>query len=479
MLPLKMEEICLAVKGAWAARATSCTPYAGSACCADSNASAVISAVTTDTRKPCPGGLFVALRGERFDAHDFLAQAADALCVGAMIERRAAISADVLARFPAGVIAVDDTLLALGALAKAYRQRLAGKIISITGSNGKTTVKRMVHHILSRRIQGIASPKSFNNNIGVPLTLLSAGGDDAYVICETGTNAPGEIATLGEIAHPDIAVITSVSQTHLEKLIDIEHVASEKASLLGSLKPGGIGIVLADNVVLTEAVKAYPVPLRRFGWDASAEYRLEGYEPTEGGGRFQMAGRWYTLAVPGRHMASNAMAAVAVAAEFGFAATDAAEALADYRSEDMRLQVIQAGAVRIINDAYNANPASMAAGADAMASFPASRRVLVAGDMLELGPRSQQFHEQVGRAIAQAGVDFVIGVGKLGRQIARGSAGAGVRSCEIADIEQAVRDVPGLLHAGDGVLIKGSRGSAMERLIEPIQRAFGDGQAKR
>jgi UDP-N-acetylmuramoyl-tripeptide--D-alanyl-D-alanine ligase len=351
---------------------------------------------------------------------------------------------------------------------------LPGTVISITGSNGKTTVKRMVAHILSRHLAGLASPKSFNNNIGVPLTLLSAGPEDKYVICETGSNAPGEIATLAAIERPDIAVITSVGETHLEKLIDIEHVAAEKASLLGSLDPRGLAIVNADSIPLERALRGYSCRMIRFGRSEKADVRLTGFEPTEGGCRFQLNGRrWFDLAVPGEHMACNALAAIAVAQRLGFEQDQAGEALADYRGEEMRLQMIQAGSVRIINDAYNANPASMAAAAASLASYSAQRKVVVAGDMRELGPQGVALHAAVGDKMAHAGVDLVIGVGLLGRHIASGAQRAGASTAQIDTVEEACRKLPALLREGDLVLIKGSRGMKMERLVEPIQAAFG------
>ena len=430
--------------------------------------------VSTDSRTAGSDNLFVALRGEKFDGHDFLAQAAAAGCIAAIVDGDASLDDDVLSQFTGGVIGVTDTTAALGDLATYYRKSLAATVVAVTGSNGKTTVKGMIHHILSGRLKGTASPASYNNAIGVPLTLLSSGTGDDYVICEVGTNAPGEIADLARIVRPDVAVITSVAQVHLAGLGDLEHVAAEKAALLDALAPGGMAVVWADSEPLTRAVRAYEAKLIRFGADDSAELRMTGYEPTGGGGRFELNGRlWVDLAVPGRHNALNALAAIAVARRFGLDAAAAAAALGDYAGQEMRLQPIKAGAVTIINDAYNANPASLLAGAEAMASFPGKRRVVVAGDMLELGPAGEALHRQAGESLVKAGVDLVIGVGPLGRHIAAGAAAAGnIEAEEIKSVRLACKNLPGMLKRGDVVLLKGSRLTAMDRLVAPIRAAF-------
>ena len=433
--------------------------------------SGTVSGVSTDSRAPGRGRMFIALRGAKFDGSRFLPDAASAGCTAALVRQDAVIEQAVLERFPGGVIGVNDTLSALGDLARDVRGRMTATVVAVTGSNGKTTVKRMIHHILARRLKGSASPKSFNNNIGVPLTLLAVAPDDEYVVCELGSNALGEIGALTAIARPDIAVITSIGEVHLEGLIDLEHVAAEKASILDALPEAGLGVVWADSPELERAARQYSARLVRFGRGEQADLRLTGYEPRLGGGRFELNGRaWFELPIPGPHMAQNALAAVAVAQRFGFSQDEAAGALADFVGEDMRLQEIKAGGLTIINDAYNANPASMRAAGESLASY-AGRRVLVAGDMLELEPRSVELHNSTGQALARAGVDLVVGVGRLGQYIAAGARAAGGEALAIATVEEACRSVPALLRAGDVVLVKGSRGAAMERLIEPLRAA--------
>ncbi len=452
------EEIRRAVRGRWRWPADSVTVHS----------------VSTDTRTAGGGEVFVALRGDKFDAHDFLDQAASAGCTAAVVDMDFPIDEALLKRFTGGVIGVSDTTVALGDLAAEVRKHLPATIVAVTGSNGKTTVKRMIDHILSTRLNGLAGIKSFNNAVGVPLTLFATQAEHDYVICELGTSAPGEIASLTRIVRPDVAVITSVGPAHLEKLRSVEHVAIEKASLLTWLSPTGVAVVWADSEALERSLKAYDARLIRFGTSGGAELRLTGYEPVPGGGRFELNGRrWVDLPVPGEHNALNALAAIAVAQRFGFDQDEAASALADFAGEDMRLTPMQAGSVTIINDAYNANPASLAAATGSLASFDGKRRVVVAGDMRQLGPDSVELHLAAGRQVARSGADLVIGVGPLGRHIAAGAAEVDATATEqIGSVKIAARKLPGLLKAGDLVLLKGSRAMEMEKLVGPIRSAF-------
>lgn len=465
MIPMTLEEIAAATDGRR-------LPLRGG----EGRAIPLVRSVSSDTRSAKAGDLFFALRGANFDGHDFLPQAAEAGCAAAVVARER-LGAEAEAMFPGGLIAVADTTAALNALAAHHRRKARAKVIAVTGSNGKTTVKLMVHHVLSGRLKGSCSPKSFNNNIGVPLTLLSVEDDD-YVVCELGTNAPGEIAALGAVARPDLAVITSVSSTHLEKLGSLEGVAAEKASILGCLAEGGAAVVWADSDVLEQSMRRYEGPVVRFGESPRADFRLTGYQSAGLAGRFEVNGSlWVALALPGRHNAVNALASLAVARHFGIAPAEAAASLGGFRGAEMRLQWIHAGSVTIINDAYNANPASMLAAADVLAEAPASRRVMIVGDMRELGSRQRQLHLQTGVDIAARTVDLLIGVGSLGRYIALGAAEAGIQTAAFETLTDACRGIPALLRAGDAVLVKGSRAMGMEKLIEPIRAAFAQGAA--
>jgi UDP-N-acetylmuramoyl-tripeptide--D-alanyl-D-alanine ligase len=461
--PLTPEEIRLAVKGTWLA-----TPP-----------DVMIEGVSTDTRTAGPGDLFVAIRGERFDGHDFLPQAAEAGCIAAVVERDRPVGPEVARLFGCGVLAVDDTTEALGRLGAYHRHVTAATAIGVTGSNGKTTVKRMLHHVLRTRLRGTCSPKSFNNAIGVPLTLLGATPGDDYVVCEVGSSAPGEVAALARLVRPQVGVVTSVGEAHLAGLGSLEQVAAEKASILGELADGGLGVVWADSEALDRAARAHDVRQVRFGESESADVRLTGYKPTETGCRLEINGRLRAdLPVGGRHNAVNALAAIAAAQRLGFEREEAATVLASYEPADMRTQRIDAGAIVVINDAYNANPASMLAAARLLAETDARRRVFIAGDMRELGADEVALHERTGRELATTGLDLLIGVGKLGRYIAGAAADAGTPAEMFDSVDEAAA-VTALLRAGDTVLVKGSRAMRMERLIEPILAAFAPDEADR
>jgi len=461
MKVLAVEDIRRAVLGRWVSRGPE---------------GATVKRVSTDTRTAGAGDLFVALKGERFDGQTFLAQAARAGCVAAIVPRDAPIPPELANAFPGGLIGVEDTTAALGELAAWYRRQVSATVVAVTGSNGKTTVKLMIRHILAKRLTGSCSPKSFNNSVGVPLTLLAVKPGDDYAVCEVGSNAPGEVAALGRIVQPDIAVITSVGPTHLEKLLSVEKVAVEKASLLQTLGKEGLAVVWSDSEWLDRALRAYDQRQIRFGESDSADLRLTAYEPVGAGQRFQLNGRfWVDLPVPGRHNAMNALAAIAVAQRFSFRQEEAIAALADFSGPEMRLQWVSLGELTVLNDAYNANPASVAAAAEVLADAQGRRKVMVAGDMRELGPQAQEMHELMGRDLARRKIDLLIGVGGLGRYIAKGAAEAGLAAEAFDTVEDAGRAIAALLRPGDVVLLKGSRATAMERLLEPIRAAFGEG----
>ncbi len=461
MKSLPLAEICGAVNGRWLT--------VGRECC--------VGSVSIDSRTAGKGQLFFAIKGPSFDGHDFLSSAADSGCKAAVVDADAEISDEVTDKFEGGLIGVSDTVEALGALASFHR-KLTGdvSVIAVTGSAGKTTVKRMIHHILSSRLTGSASPKSFNNEIGVPLTLLGVSDGDDYVVCEIGTNHPGEVAALGEMTRPDVAVVTSVGPAHIGQFGTLEAIAQEKASLLGKLTPDGLAVILADSELLDSAIKSYSCPVVRFGESETAEFHLSGYQADGRGCRYQFNdGQWSRLALPGRHNATNALAAIAVAERFGFCAREAAEALADFVGDKMRLEWIEADSGGVINDAYNANPASVLAAAAALCDIAAKRRILVLGDMLEMGDDAEQIHRKLGRELIGLKLDLIIGVGALGSYVAEGASQAGGQAEALVSVESAGEAIGGLIAAGDVVLIKGSRAMRMERLVEPVRAALGKG----
>jgi len=463
MIPMSMDEIRRCVHGRWCSEGVD----------------VMIEGVSIDSRTANPGDLFIAIRGENFDGHDFLPAAAQAGCIGALVDIdgcQIGLAEENDRRFGAGMISVDDTIKALGLLAVEHRKNASvTTVIGVTGSNGKTTTKRMIDHILSRRFSGSGSPKSFNNNIGVPLTLLGVNRNDDYVVCELGSNAPGEIRHLTAMASPNIGVITSIGPTHLEKLGSIEQVAVEKASMLGLLADDALAVVWGDSDELNHSSRAFEGRMIKFGRSEQCQLRLSDYRAVGRGCVFEINGRLEVkLSVTGSHNALNAMAAIAVAQRMGVDPVDAAGELADFAGVPMRQEWIQAGPISIINDAYNANPSSLAAAGEVLSTAEGLRRVLIAGDMLELGDAAEDFHRQAGQRLGQSNVDLLIGVGALGRYIAIGAQDADVETLSFDSVEDILAEIVDLLQPGDAVLIKGSRSMGMERLVEAAVKGFED-----
>ena len=438
-------------------------------------AEAALAGIGTDSRSIEPGGVFCALRGERFDGHDYLRQAIDGGARLLVIDREEA-AAD-LPTDRCGVLLVRDTVAALGRLAAAYRKTLPGKVIAVTGSVGKTTTKQLIHACLSAKHTGSASPRSFNNHIGVPLTLLSAKPSDAYVVVEIGTNAPGEVGALGRIAQPDIAVITAVGPSHLDGLGDLDAVLREKASLLSHLREGGVAVVNGDVEGL-DAYRRIAPAMVTFGRSDACHLRLTDYRSEPEGASFEVNGRWsFRLSLLGEHNALNALAAIAVSRTMKLTEPVIADALAGAKPPAMRLEVQRLDGgdapVVLINDAYNASPASMAAALDVLRHSPTNgRRIAILGDMLELGERAPEFHRHLGEVVVEAGIDRVLFIGPLSMYAAEAVARRwdGSRSrIWPAWSDATAAEIAEHVEPGDTVLIKGSRAMGLERLIPAIQ----------
>ncbi len=432
--------------------------------------------LSIDSRTIKPGQAFLAIAGATFDGHDYLSQAGAAGAVLGIVERVPACAL----RPAMSVLQVPDTGKALLQLAGAYRRTLeTTKVVAVGGSNGKTTTTRLIAQLLACTLRGRSSPRSFNNAVGVPLTILSARRGDQYLVCEVGTNAPGEIAPLTACAQPDVGVITSIGREHLEGLGSVEGVLAEEVSLLDGLRSGGAAVITADSAPLTQRVLGDKTrnagrSVVRFGFASDADLRITACESGDAGTRFCINDRsWYTLPLAGRHNASNAAAAIAVARRLGVDDESIRGALAAARGAEMRLERQSAGGVEILNDAYNANPDSVLAALRAFDEcFPRAgaggRRVLVVGDMLELGSTGPDAHREIGDAIADMDVDLAVLVGELSRHAAERLARRWPASRFVSVVEgddAGMARVAGLLRPGDRVLLKASRRIALERIV--------------
>lgn len=432
--------------------------------------------VSTDSRDLQPGDLFIAIIGRNFDGHDFITAAMESGAAGILVSRPpdAAILAAATAA-SATILQCDDTIRGLNRLAAAYRRELRAKVIAVGGSNGKTTTKQIIHAVLSRRFAGVASPKSFNNNIGLPLTLLSVQPQHEYVVLEVGTNAPGEVEALGQVATPDVVVITGVGLEHLEFLTDIDHVAREEASLARFVTPDGILLLTNDSPELLNALRLTRGPRFTVG-NAGSGADMEATEIREAvtGTDFIVNGRTeYHLPLLGRHNVFNAMLAIGVARRLGLTDEEIHAGIAAVKPASMRLEPMHIGAHLIINDAYNANPTSMAAAIKMFATLPLAdaaagprRRVLILGDMLELGTGSDELHRQMGRLAAENPIDLLILVGPLMLHAADEARRKGMAVHHFLDVAAAGAAVPELLEKSDAILLKASRGTRLEKLLD-------------
>ncbi len=439
------------------------------------NPGAAVGEIATDTRTLDPGDAFLALIGERNDGHDFVPEAV-ARKVGAVIVQEDRLAAP----FPAdtAVIAVSDTLHALGEAARYWRNRFPIPVIGITGSNGKTSTKEMVAAILARERSVLKNKGNFNNLIGVPLTLLGLRPHHRMAVVEMGINVRGEMARLAEICRPTAALITNIQPAHLEGLQSLERVLEEKGKLWESLGPDDLMVVNCDDARLAafaEKFGARRVTYSQGGFPAdvrlAGEVRTIGMESVfdiEVGGAAQQI----RLSVLGMHQVQNAVAAAAAAYGLGESPRAIALGLAAHRPVSQRMQVHELGdGTTLVDDTYNANPVSMSAAIRSVASVRGERPfVAILGEMRELGVESARLHREVGRQLGGAGVSALVTMGDLGREIAEGAREAGVPAdvCHHArDHEDAVLWVRGRW-AGSWILVKGSRGMAMERVVKGI-----------
>ncbi len=428
---------------------------------------AKVCGVSTDSRTTQQGEIFFAIKGERFDGHDFVASALERGAVAAVVEKDIELFDS---RIRDKLLYVDDVLLALGRLASYYRDELTCTVIAVTGSNGKTTTKEMIYHILSKRYAGYRSPKSFNNHIGVPLTILQSDTRDEFLIAELGTNHPGEIDYLGDIVRPDIAVITQIGEAHLEGFGSLERIASEKASLVKYVREGGAIIANGDNPMLLKLISHPEATIFSFGISEENDMRVSDIVQEADGLRFRVNERFeFFIPIIGRHNAINCLAAITVARRMGFDMEEIRDAIRDFKMPEMRLNVLEIEGVTFINDCYNANPVSVLSALDVLDNFDVEgKKIFCFGQMFELGRDAERFHCDVAVQIGKSGTDVLIAVGEFGPQIKREAIKSGFKeeNCFVAESSDRAGEIlREIARRGDVVLIKGSRAMKMEKIL--------------
>lgn len=423
----------------------------------------VFTGVGIDTRTLAKGDLFFALQGPRFDGHLFLAEALGAGATGAVISR----SMD--STLP--TIQVEDTRVALGSLASFWRQQFDIPLIGITGSNGKTTVKNMVASILSRSANGWATEGNLNNDIGVPLTLLKLRQQHQFAVVEMGMNHRGEIAYLSGLAKPNVAVITNAALAHLQGMGSIERVAHAKGEIFGGLSDDGIAVINADDPYLDLwRDLASPRQVMTFGMENSADVTAE-YQSIDSGSLVSMKTREgdieMSLPLLGKHNVMNAVTAATASLASGASLGDIRKGLQKLKAIAGRLEIKTGiNGARILDDTYNANPDSVGAGLEVLRDAN-GEKVLVLGDMAELGEAAEEIHRRVGELARRVGVNRLFAVGKMSRHAAAAFGKGGRHFTGHEEVADALLDV---LHGDMTVLVKGSRDMHMEKVVAGIAK---------
>jgi len=432
-------------------------------------ADASIRGVSIDTRKLGAGDLFVALKGERHDGHDHLAQAAARGAAGALVMQR------VNSGLPQVVVA--DNVLALGDLASAVRAKRRARVVGITGSNGKTTVKALTASILQRHGRTHSNVGNFNNEIGLPLSLLTMPMDCEYAVIEMGAGKPGDIAYLAAIARPEVGLVNNIAPAHLERMGSLEGVAETKGALYQALPADGTAIINADDAFADFfAGLAGSRRMLRFGLTAKADVRADHIVLDPERSAFTlitpMGAHPVQLPLPGRHNVGNALAAAAIAHALDVPLAVIAEALQNAPAVGGRLRrQVAAGGWSVIDDSYNANPGSTSAAITTLA-LQVGERWLVLGDMAELGTDAAALHAQIGKQAFDAGIEKLFAIGTLSAHAAHTFGASAEHFATQAELISALR---ARLHPGVSVLVKGSRSSAMEHVVAALLDGDGGG----
>ncbi len=434
--------------------------------------------VSTDSRAIKEKELFIALRGIRFDGHAYALEALDKKAAGVLIEETRVGDFRWNGYRNQTVIAVKDSLRALGDLARARRRRYGTPLVAITGSNGKTTTKEMVAACLGTRLPILKTKGNFNNLIGLPLTLLNLTEREKVVVLELGMNVVGEIRRLTEIAEPDMGLITNIQMVHLEGMGSLERLTEEKGELFRGVRRDGTLVVNRDDPRVVELAEGFPGQKVTFGMDGRADVGAKKMELTRTGTSFRlMAGDQETevvLRAFGRHFVMNALSAVAVSSLFGIDLKDVKAALEQFRPYTMRMEMIPLPEGRtLMNDTYNANPVSMGLALEVLVAMKGKgRAIALLGDMLELGRFSEEAHRQLGKRISELPIDFLMMLGEKGALVVESAVHHGFpagRVRRVKDHSEALLALNEVTREGDWILITGSRGMAMERIAERLQ----------
>ena len=438
---------------------------------------AVVQGISIDSRTVAPGELFFAIRGPNQNGHRFVSSALSKKACGAVVDSTKELESPIPDAI--ALLQVSDTHEALKRVAAEARRRWQGRLIAVTGSIGKTTTKEFIAHILRTRYHVYHSPGNYNNLFGVPLSLYNLEPRDDFGVFEMGMSQLGEIAELCSIAQPKVGVLTRIAAVHMEFFDSIDSIVRAKGELVDFLNPGGLLVYNVDDERVRELARSFRGEKISFGSSAEADVRasdidIAGLEGT----RFQISccGESGAAAIPmaGEHFVWNVLPGIALGRHYGIPLPAIVESLRTLSQPPMRGRLLRfKEGFAVIDDSYNSSPAALEQMASELSRLkPAGRRILVAGEMLELGPKSPGAHHECGRAIARSALDLIIAVSGHARELARGAVAAGMQQSRVRffeDIDSAIAFVDGEVRAGDLLLIKGSRGTRMEKVIQGLQ----------
>ncbi len=441
--------------------------------------SLVFDSVSIDSRKICAKELFVAIRGANHDGHNFIEQVAANNGKGFIISNKKAGDIAILFndKENVSVIAVDDTVHALGAMAVFQKNRTGVKVVAITGSNGKTTTRGLTESVFKQKFSTLATRGNFNNEIGLPLTLLRLSHDNDWAVVELGMNRPGEIKALANISRPDIGIITNISAAHIEGLGSIDGVMKAKAELIDEINPSGLAILNADDPRLVRIAENAQIDVLMYGFSEKAEIRADNNKPKGYGSSFllttPLGKAQIDLATPGEFMISNAMAAAAAGHAAGLSIEEIKNGIESFQPEHGRMNIIKTQkGITIIDDTYNANPASMEAAISTLCSLKGKNNgFLIAGDMLEMGSYAKEAHRNVGASAVKSGVAGIYTTGRYAEDVANGAVSEKMdaRAIYTGSKKDILEQLKKSLSGVDWILVKGSRAMGMETVVKELK----------
>lgn len=430
-----------------------------------------ITGITTDSRKIQKGDMFIALKGEKFDGHEYVETAIKSGAEVVLSHQK--LNTDI------PYILVDDTLTALHKLAKYYKNKFNIPFVAVTGSSGKTTTKDMIAAVLSEKYNVLKTEGNFNNAIGLPLTLFRLEHRHEICVIEMGMNSLGEIEVLADIVRPETGVITNVGTAHIEKLKSRENILKAKTEMFTYFNSTNTAVINGDNDMM-QKLDHKPYKIIRFGIDSQNDCRAENImEKGEAGIDFDVVYQGikerYQVPIPGIHNVYNALSAICIAKMYGLSSEEINRGLANFKPSKMRMEIFNGILnTKVINDVYNANPDSMKAAINVLSSMEAqgsSRRVCILGDMFELGELAKEEHYQIGRFAAENNINVILAVGKMASEVIKGASMKGSNNqlyCFESNLE-VIENLKGIIRYNDIILIKGSRGMYMENIVESLR----------